>query len=45
MIDVMTAYLYLLKGNLKAETFVKVWIQSVFLDCCLFLLDAFSILL
>lgn len=38
-------YLYLLKGHIKAETLVEVWIQGVFLDCCLLLLDPLAVLL
>ena len=39
------AYLYLLKGDIKAKTFIKVGIERVFLDRRLLLLNAFSVLL
>lgn len=41
----MQPYLYLLKGNFKAETLIEVRIQGVFLDRRLLLLDPLPVLL
>lgn len=41
----MQPYLYLLKGHVEAETLIKVWIQGVFLDRRLLLLDPLAVLL
>lgn len=38
-------YLYLRKGNLKAETLIKVRIEGVFLDGRLLLFNPFPVLL
>lgn len=41
----MQPYLYLLKGNFKAETLIEVRIEGVFLDRRLLLLDPLPVLL
>ena len=39
------AYLYLPKGNLKAEAFIKIWVQRILLHRRLLLLQPFTIVL
>lgn len=37
-------YLHLLQRNLKAEGLIVIWVQCVFLHCCLLLLEPLSVL-
>lgn len=43
--EVWCAYLYLAKGDLEAEAFVEVGVQSVLFDCCLLLLQPLALVL
>lgn len=43
--EVWCAYLYLAKGDLEAEAFVEVGVQSVLFDCRLLLLQPLALVL